>query len=97
MLGLNRQRGSGFLSSLKRFVIPLAKRALPHVVGAISDIASGGGVGESLKKRAADAGSDALHDIADRVAPSAKRRKPNPQKRRGSVKKRGKPSRKSWK
>ena len=86
VLHTRRQRGSGFLSALKRYVLPIAKRALPHITGAISDIASGDSVKDTLKRRAADAGSDALHGIADIIkAPSAAKipRRRSPSKKRG--------------
>ena len=55
-----RQRGSGFLSGLKRFLIPLAKVALPHVAGAVADIVGGRGAVETLKSRGREAGADLI-------------------------------------
>lgn len=63
-----RQRGSGFLSALKRFVLPLAKRVIPHVAGVVSDIAQGGDIKDTLKKRGMEAGADVLETAAGQGA-----------------------------
>ncbi|NNK28384.1 MAG: hypothetical protein HKP06_09105 [Flavobacteriaceae bacterium] len=78
VLHTRRQRGSGFFSSLKRIALPIAKRlfktAAPHIVGGIADVASGADVKETLKRRAANVGSDVLQDVAEQVHPSKRRR-----------------------
>lgn len=71
--GLRQQRGSGFLSGLKRFLLPLARRALPHVAGAVSDIVAGKEpVVDILKTRGRAAGAD-LIESAGRQASNALR------------------------
>ena len=54
------QRGGGFFSSLKRFLIPIGKAILPSLAGGAGDLLSGRGVKETLKKRGLDAGKSAL-------------------------------------
>ena len=55
-----RQRGGGFLSTLKRFLVPIAKTILPHAAGAFSDVVSGKDLKQTLKSRALAAGADVL-------------------------------------
>lgn len=62
------QRGSGFFSSLKKFVLPIAKKLLPHAAGAVSDLVSGRSVKDTLKSRAADAGADVVEAAANHGA-----------------------------
>ena len=54
------QRGSGFLSSLKRFLIPIGKAVLPSVFRGAKDLLSGKALGETVKNRAVEAGKQAL-------------------------------------
>lgn len=61
----SRQRGSGFLSAMKRYLIPLARTALPHVAGAVGDIVSGKGLINTLKSRGRGAGADILREAAN--------------------------------
>lgn len=68
-LNTRRQRGGGFFSALKRFLIPVARTALPHVVGAVGDVLSGQSVGDTLKSRGMSAGADVLHSVADTLLP----------------------------
>ncbi len=79
ILHSRRQRGSGFLSVLKRFALPIAKKlfshAAPQMFGAVTDIFSGGDVKDTLKRRATQVGSSLLRDVADTVSPPAKRRR----------------------
>lgn len=78
------QRGSGFLSSIGRFLIPLAKSALPHVARAVGDVVSGESLGKTLKTHGLEAGKDMLRTVADNVAPpprkNYKRKAPPPKK-----------------
>jgi len=84
--GRGRHTGTGFFSFLKRFVVPLAKKALPHIVGGISDVVKGDDPKDVLKRR----GANAAHQLIDHVAgqpsaspategpPSAKKAKKTP-------------------
>lgn len=60
-----RQTGSGFFSSLKRFLIPIAKSTLPHLAGAVGDLVSGKSVMDVAKSRGRAAGASLLHNAAD--------------------------------
>jgi len=62
--GRGRHSGTGFFSFLKRFVVPLAKKALPHIVGGISDVVKGDDPKDVLKRR----GTSAAHQLIDHVA-----------------------------
>ena len=94
VLHRNRQRGTGFFSTLKRILLPVAKRFLPHVAGTIADIASGGDVGTAIKKRVAKVGTEILGDIVDKVGdygrstnseppPKRRRKQPTPTRKNG--------------
>jgi len=63
-----QQRGSGFFSALKRFILPIARRLLPHAAGAVSDLASGKSISDTLKNRAASAGADVIETAAGQGA-----------------------------
>jgi len=65
--GGGSQRGAGFLSTIKRFLIPIAKTAMPHVFGAIGDVVQGKSALETLKSRGRAAGADVLHGVADHL------------------------------
>ena len=58
------QRGSGFFSTIKRFLFPIAKKLIPHAAGAVSDLASGKSFKDTLKSRAANAGADVIEAAA---------------------------------
>lgn len=62
-----RQTGSGFFSSLKRFLIPIAKTAFPHVAGAVGDLVSGKSAKEVLKSRGRSAGASLLRGVGDMI------------------------------
>ena len=55
-----RQRGGGFFSSLKRFLIPMGRAVLPSLVRGVGDVISGRPVVDTLKKRGLEAGKSAL-------------------------------------
>ena len=55
-----RQRGGGFFSSLKRFLIPMGRAVLPSLVRGVGDVMSGRPVVDTLKKRGLEAGKSAL-------------------------------------
>lgn len=59
-------KGRGFFSSLKRFLLPLAKRLLPHALNAVQNIAQGKPVADTLKVNAMDAGADLLEEVASK-------------------------------
>jgi len=65
-----RQRGSGFFSSLKRFLLPIAKTALPHVAGAVGDLIGGRSAMETFKSRGRAAGADIIGKAADVIRES---------------------------
>lgn len=55
------QRGGGFLSSLKRFLIPIGKAVLPSLIGGAADvILEKKPLSDTLKKRGFEAGKKAL-------------------------------------
>ena len=54
------QRGGGFFSSLKRFLIPIGKAILPSVVGGVGDLIEGKSVKDTVISRGKDAGKRAL-------------------------------------
>ena len=58
--GARGQRGSGFFSALKRFLIPIGKAVLPSVFSGVSDVLAGKSVGETLKRRGLEVGKKAL-------------------------------------
>ena len=60
-----QQRGKGFFSTLKRFLLPLAKRILPHAFGVAKDVAEGKPIASVLKSKAADVGAELLQEGAD--------------------------------
>lgn len=101
-----RQRGGGFFSSLKRFLLPLAKTAMPHVAGAVGDLISGRGAVDILKSRGRAAGADIMERAAgvirdESTSPASPPPAPAPQKgikRRATPKKVivGKKSRNQW-
>jgi len=73
------QHGSGFLSALKRFVVPLAKKVIPHMLGGVSDVISGDATPmEALKRR----GGDALGSVLNPGGPPTKKYKRGPAQRR---------------
>jgi len=80
------QRGSGFFSSMRRFLIPLAKTALPHVARAVGDVVSGKTIGDTLKSRGAEAGKDMLHTLSEAMPPKKYKRKAPPKKSRPTKK-----------
>lgn len=87
-LNSRRQRGAGFLSTLKRFLVPIAKTVLPQVVGAVGDVLGGKSALDTLKSRGRAAGAGAMHSVADTLSPNApppkrkyKRNAASPQKR----------------
>ena len=95
------QRGSGFFSSLKRFLIPIGKAVLPSVVGGVSDLVSGKSFGETAKKRGLAAGKDAL-GAAARVlgqagAPASPPPPPSKKYKKGSGKAKRHKTNSSWK
>lgn len=63
-----RQRGGGFLSSLKRFLLPIAKTALPHLAGAVGDVVSGRDFKETLASRGRAAGAAAIREVGQQAA-----------------------------
>ena len=63
-----RQRGGGFFSSLKRFLIPMGRAVLPSLVRGVGDVISGRPVVETLKKRGLEAGKSALIGVMKREA-----------------------------
>lgn len=80
-----RQRGSGFFSTLKRYLIPIGKAILPHAAGMVGDVLGGETIGTSLRKRGRSAAKDTLQSVAstafgneENAAPSTKRRKKAP-------------------
>ena len=87
------QRGGGFFSSLKRFLIPIGKAILPSLAGGAGDLLSGRGVKETLKKRGLDAGKSALGAVLqtaggggeEAATPPSKKYKRAPAPRKGSV------------
>ena len=87
------QRGGGFFSSLKRFLIPIGKAILPSLAGGAGDLLSGRGVKETLKKRGLDAGKSALGAVLqtagggggeEEAATPSKKYKRAPAPRKGS-------------
>ena len=58
--GARGQRGSGFFSTLKRFLIPIGKAVLPSVFSGVSDVLAGKSVRETLKRRGLEVGKKAL-------------------------------------
>lgn len=94
----NRQQGSGFLSGLKRFLIPLARTALPHVAGVVGDLVSGKKPLETLKSRGRAAGADIIETVGEQASQALrkgiKRKQPPkkivspPHKRRKAVNRR---------
>lgn len=78
----SRQRGTGFLSAARRYLLPVARTALPHVFGAIKDVVSGEkDVKSALLGRAKDFGGDVLSEVKERFFKSPRKRAaPPPQK-----------------
>ena len=66
-----RQRGGGFFSSLKRFLIPMGRAVLPSLVRCVGDVMSGRPVVDTLKKRGLEAGKSALIGVMKREAKRA--------------------------
>ena len=66
-----RQRGGGFFSSLKRFLIPMGRAVLPSLVRGVEDVMSGLPVVDTLKKRGLEAGKSALICVRKREAKRA--------------------------
>lgn len=81
-LNSRRQRGAGFLSTLKRFLVPIAKTVLPQVVGAVGDVLGGKSALDTLKSRGRAAGAGAMHSVADTLSPNAPPPPPPPPKRK---------------
>lgn len=79
------QRGSGFLSALKRFVVPIARTVLPHVLGGVSDVVRGDSTPmQALKRRGADLVTNvAAPHTSDSRPPTKKYKRavPPPQKK----------------
>ena len=61
------QRGSGFFSSLKRFLIPIGKAVLPSLFRGASDLISGRPLAETAKSRGLEAGKRAIGALANSV------------------------------
>lgn len=72
------QRGAGFLSSVKRFLIPIAKTVLPHVVGGVTDLVSGQDIKTTLKRRGLDAGKSVLKTAVDSITAPSTEASPTP-------------------
>jgi len=71
-----RQQGSGFFSGLKRFLMPIARKALPHVAGAVGDLFAGQKPMEILKSRGREMGADMLETAGHQGSAALRRRKP---------------------
>lgn len=54
------QRGAGFFSSLKRYLLPIGRALVPSAVGAVGDLMSGKSIGEIARTRGVTAGKRAL-------------------------------------
>jgi len=63
-----RQQGSGFLSGLKRFLMPIAKKALPHIAGAVGDLVSGEKPLDVLKARGRAVGADLIDSLGGQAS-----------------------------
>jgi len=81
-----RQGGTGFFSFLKRFIVPLAKKVLPHVVSGVKDVVKGEAPLEVLKKR----GAAAVNDVVDGITQQPARYQPPTKRRRKTQKGKGK-------
>lgn len=89
------QRGSGFLSTLKRFLVPIGKAVLPSVFGGVSDLMEGRSLGETAKSRGLEVGKRALGAVMNTVfgqqqpapPPAHKRRRRQQQKGSGGLSK----------
>ena len=58
------QHGTGFLSALKRFVVPLAQSVLPSIFGGVADVVRGDATPkEIIRKR----GAEVLDTVGDHV------------------------------
>lgn len=87
------QRGSGFFSSLQRFLVPIGKAILPSLFRGANDLLSGKSVGETLKSRGVEAGKNALGALTSvamgkpsptaSTRPSAKMQRPKNRYQRG--------------
>lgn len=95
----SRQRGSGFLSAAKRFLLPVAKRGLKELVGGVGDVISGNkSVGEAFAERGGNLAGAAIDQGKDMLMNkiSRKRKTPNkappppPKKNKKVVKKKNK-------
>ena len=77
--GRRRQYGSGFFGSLLKAVIPLGKKALPHVgrliKGTVSDVIKGKSLGGSLKKHGKTSLKGFVKDVLFKKSPAKKRKK----------------------
>ncbi len=79
-----RQQGTGFFSAFKRFVVPIAKTVLPHLLGGVGDVVAGRATPmEALKQGALDSASDVITKARDapRKRPASRSRGPVPKKR----------------
>jgi len=93
----SRQHGTGFFSSLKRFIIPVAKTILPHLFGGVSDVVTGKATPlQALKRRGANLAHDVVHQVVDpekdvHTPPPAKRPKSHKSKWQQQQQKKKKP------
>ena len=80
-----RQQGTGFFSAFKRFVVPIAKTVLPHLLGGVGDVVAGRATPmQALKQGALDSASDAITRVrapAPRKRPASRPRGPPAKKR----------------
>ncbi len=59
-----RQQGTGFFSAFKRFVVPIAKTVLPHLLGGVGDVVAGRSTPiEALKQGALNSASDVISKV----------------------------------
>lgn len=62
------QRGAGFFSSLRKFLVPIGKALLPSAIGAAGDLIGGKSLGEIVKSRGPGAGRRVLGAAATTLA-----------------------------
>ena len=62
-----RQRGSGFFSAIKRFALPLIKKALPHAGKAVKGLITGQKPSEILATAAKDVSAEVVDTIKDKI------------------------------
>ena len=89
--GRRRQYGSGFFGSLLKAIIPLGKKALPHVgrlvKGTVSDVIKGESLGKSLKKHGKKSVTGFVKDVLFKKSPPVKKKRKKKTQRK-NVKKR---------